>query len=200
MKIKLSLFIVFFQLIGYFSFGGPITKMDRKKALDSFKSSQKKLLQAVNGLSEEQLHFKPDETTWSIAECVEHIAISEQNLFGLLQMIVAEPAELDTKPAMSDEQLMQAISSRNQKVKTRKEFEPTNKFGSYKASLKSFKEFRSNNINFTKSTDLALRSHFYEFPFGPADAYQILLFISAHTERHIAQLNELKEMKEYPEY
>lgn len=35
------------------------------------------------------------------------------------------------------------------------------------------------------------RHHYAQFPFGAVDDFQMLLFISAHTERHVAQMQEV---------
>jgi hypothetical protein len=35
-------------------------------------------------------------------------------------------------------------------------------------------------------------------PFGVADTYQALLLIPAHTERHLAQINEVKASAGFP--
>ena len=41
--------------------------------------------------------------------------------------------------------------------------------------------------------------HFMDHPvFKVMDAYQLILLISAHTERHTAQLNEVKRNPSYP--
>ena len=70
-----------------------ITKIERQKAIDHLKSSQTDLLRTVKGLNEDQLNFKSSEESWSIAECMEHIAISETALFGLAQQSLQEEAD-----------------------------------------------------------------------------------------------------------
>ncbi len=42
------------------------------------------------------------------------------------------------------------------------------------------------------TTEDDLRNHYAKFPFGVMDSYQVLLFMSAHTERHIYQIEEVK--------
>ena len=37
-----------------------------------------------------------------------------------------------------------------------------------------------------------------ESPLGPLDGYQWLVFIAAHTERHLAQLREVKADPKFP--
>ena len=177
-----------------------LTKEERSKAIDHLKSTQAELLQTVKGLSEEQLNFKPDADTWSIAECVEHIAVTEVGLFE----IVKGTLQTDPDPSkraevsMADEDLLNIIESREQKVKTRPEMEPANKFGSFEGSLNAFKEQRAANMKFVKSTEEDLRNRYFDFPFGKADAYQVMLFISAHSKRHTDQIKEVMANAAFP--
>ena len=64
----------------------PISADERKALLTDLKNTEKGLMTAIKGLSTEQLNFKPTADAWSIAECVEHIAISETNIFGMVTM------------------------------------------------------------------------------------------------------------------
>ncbi len=180
--------------------GQSLTAADRDKAVAQFKQTKKELLKTVKGLSDEQLNYKPDETTWSVAECLEHLTISEQTLFGIVQMTLqSEPDPTGREDVrMSDEEVLGLIKDRSSKVKTRPDLEPTNQFGSVEGTLNAFKERRDTNIEFVKTTDEDLRNRYFEFPFGKVDAVQVLLFISGHSQRHIDQMKELIAMQSFP--
>ena len=177
-----------------------ISQDDRAKATASLKASQKAVIKAVKGLSNAQLNYKPNGDTWSIAECLEHITKSE----AALTMLVQETLKGDPDPILRanlplpDEQVVAIISDRSQKVKTRSELEPSNSFGGTDGTLATFKKKRKASIKYIKSTDEDLRSHFYEFPFGKIDAYQIILFMSGHTVRHTKQIKEVKNSSGFP--
>lgn len=176
-----------------------ISVEERKKALTHLKSTQNELVSLVNGLTEDQVNFKPDDS-WSIAECLEHIAISEKNLIGMIHSGLESESNPSKRSevAMSDEQILGLITSREQKVKTRKEFEPTNSFGGFNGSIKAFRDRRKSNMKFVKSTDADLRNHYLQFPFGLIDTYQGILFMSGHTERHTAQIKEIMNHANFP--
>lgn len=176
-----------------------ISSNEREKALDHLRITSENLITLLDELSENQLNYKSDKTSWSIAECVEHLTISEKNLIDMIQMgLKAEADPSKTNLAMTDDQLLHVISSREQKVKTRKEFEPTNSFGDYKRTLKTFKERRKANIKFVKKTDADLRNHYLQFPFGLIDTYQGILFMSGHTQRHADQIKEIMASTDFP--
>lgn len=177
-----------------------ITADEKAKALKHMKASQSELLKTVKGLSEEQLSFKASPDTWSIAECMEHIAISEKNIFGIVEMTLKSDPDPSKRSAvqMSDDQVIGMISSREQKVKTRPEFEPKSNFGSYQGSIDEFKSKRKANMAFVKSSKDDLRNRYFEFPFGTVDAYQVILFLSGHTVRHTDQIKEVMASNSFP--
>ncbi|SNS76252.1 DinB superfamily protein [Ekhidna lutea] len=177
-----------------------INSEERKKALDHLKETQSELLSTVKGLNDAQLNYKADETSWSIAECMEHIAISEKNIIGMVHVSLKEDADPSKRSevAMDDQQILSLITSREQKVQTRKEFEPTNSFGGYDETVKAFKERRKSNMKFLKTSEEDLRNHYMQFPFGLIDSYQGILFMSGHTQRHTDQIKEIIESDGFP--
>src|SRR5688500_12709120 len=106
------------------SFNNPdssLTDKERKYASDLLKETREELLKKVKNLSAEQWNFKPDESSWSVAECVEHIAISENNLFAFAQKPLKEPADPSKRNElkMTDEGIVKMMTDRTQKFKTK---------------------------------------------------------------------------------
>jgi hypothetical protein len=65
--------------------------------------------------------------------------------------------------------------------------------------LHDFKDSRKNLIDYVKSTQDDLRSHItLQSPMGALDSYQLILFLSSHTNRHIQQINEVKADPGFP--
>ena len=199
MKKAVSITFALF-LMQSFIIGQSITSEERKKVINHLKSSKSELLATIKGLSENQLNFKPAKEEWSIAECVEHIAISEANIFGMFEMTIKEEPNPSRRSEvkMSDEQVLGLIASRANKVKTRQEFEPTNSFGSYAESIEAFTDKRKSNIKYMKSSEEDMRNRYFVFPFGTIDSYQIVLFMSGHTSRHTDQIKEVMRNSSFP--
>lgn len=198
MKKSLILFMLF--LCTTYVFAQELSKGDRSKMLNHLKQTQNELFATVKGLSEEQLNFRASEDSWSIAECVEHIAISEKNIFGLVEAALqTDPdASRRSEVQMTDEQVLGLITSREQKVKTRPAFEPQGNFGDYSGSLNTFKERRKENLTFVKKTDEDLRNRYCTLPFGTIDACQAILFLSGHVQRHTDQIKEVMAADNFP--
>jgi uncharacterized damage-inducible protein DinB len=177
-----------------------LTEAERQYAADILMDTRDDLLRKIKGLTEEQINFKADATSWSVAECVEHIAISENNIFGFVQMGLKEPADpaKRVEVKLSDDAVVKMIADRSNKVKTNEAFEPTGKFGSFDGSLSEFKTKRDNNVNYVKTTSDDLRNHYNDFPFGKIDTYQTILFMAAHSRRHTAQIEEILNNPGFP--
>ncbi len=197
-KILLPLF-----MIALFSFTGTesrLTEAERKMAVSELTKSSEHLLGQLEGLSKTQLDFKTGPDSWSIAECTEHIAISENNIFSMLQATLKtdpEPEKRD-EVKVSDDQLIAMIVDRSNKVKTQESFEPTGKFGSHAETIKEFNTRRAEHIKYVQKTEDDLRNRYQPLPFGTIDAFQIILFMSAHTERHVKQIEEIKASEDFP--
>ena len=177
-----------------------LTKKERDDAVSYFKETQKAVADEIKGMSENQLKWKPADSVWSITDCVEHIALSEKNLFdwamGTLKT-EANPAKR-AEIKRSDEDIKKMITDRSFRVKTREGFIPTGQFGDAKQTLKVFDERREALIKYVKETKDDLRNHFADSPFGLVDTYQFLIFLSAHTKRHTLQIEELKANPGFP--
>jgi hypothetical protein len=187
-------------LLGFTAGDDKLSKADKKNAISYFKETQQDLAKEIKGLSETQLNWKPADSVWSVANCVEHIALSEKNLFDWAMGTLKEPANPAKRSElkMSDEQIKQMISNRSHKVKTREGFIPTGQFGTAEQTFAVFKERRAAAIKYIKTTGDDLRNHFAETPFGLVDTYQLMIFLSAHTKRHTLQIAELKASPDFP--
>ena len=188
-------------LLNFIAAKDPLSKKDKKFAVSYFKQTKKDLQDAVKNLSDGQLNWKPADSVWSIAECIEHIALSEKNIFDYAQSSLKEtvnPDKQKERKFTSDQDIIKLITDRSFRVKTREGFIPSNQFGSAQKSLAVFVERRNGLINYVKKTDDDLRNHFINAPFGLTDTYQFLIFLSGHTKRHTLQIEEVKAHTAFP--
>ena len=196
----LLLFIVFSGLAGTPT-DDALSKKERKFAADLMKDTRTDLQNAIKGLSQAQLDYKPAPDRWSVKECVYHIAVSEKNLWAMLEKSMKEPAAPEKKKdvKVTDEQVVKMIEDRTNKVKTFPAFEPQNTgYKTIDDAMNDFKINRAAHIKYIKATSEDLRNHFVEMPFGLLDCYQLSLMIASHSNRHTQQLNEVKADPGFP--
>jgi hypothetical protein len=177
-----------------------ITEAERKSLVDFMNKTRERLLNDVKGLTPAQLNFKPDNTRWSVAECVEHIALTENTNMTRVTDGLKTPADPSnrSKVTMTDEALLKRYTDRSDKRKTGEALEPKSRFGSHDAALKEFLAKREANIEFAKLTKEDLRNRLTTYSFGTLDLYQCLVAMIAHSERHIVQLEEVKADPKFP--
>jgi len=176
------------------------TQADKDKALAYLESTKKGVLDATKGLSEAQWNFKPASDRWSVAECVEHIAAAEDFIRGMaVDKVMKAPAAPGRDTAKIDAGIVAMIPDRSQKAQAPDELKPTNRFGSPEGSLKHFVESRTATENFLKDTP-DLRAHAVDSPIGgpKLDAYEWVLFVSAHSQRHTKQIEEVRANENFP--
>ena len=178
-----------------------ITSKERKFAAAQLKDSKVDVLKSVKGLSESQLDFKIDSKNWSIRECVYHIAMSENLLWQLLQNSMKQPANPDKRSdiKLTDDQIISMTEDKGTKFKISQNLDPKNAlYKNIDQALESFKSIRTEHIKYMKTTTEDLRNHIAQLPFGWVDCYQICLFMSAHSDRLMQQIEELKTAPNFP--
>ncbi len=174
-----------------------ISVKERELAITYLSETKAEFIKTVKQLSDAQLNFKVNDKTWSVAECIEHLAISEGVIFEWSQNALQKSATKG-EIAFPDSMLIQILTDRSQKSKTIGPLEPNGKYKSVRHALSDFTKQREDHIQYVKSTADPLRSSYFDFPFGKGDAYQVILLLAAHTERHTKQIEEIISHKDFP--
>lgn len=178
-----------------------ISQEERKKASDFLMETRKGVQSAIKGLNEAQLKFRSAPDKWSVEDCLKHIAITEQMLWSMVEESLKNPATPEKRSEIkaTDDEVIQKLEDRSTKVKTYTSMEPVNTpFASAEEALSSFNKDRQKLIDFVNNTDDDLRNHVNVLPFGVYDCYQMILFIGAHSNRHMQQINEVKADPGFP--
>jgi hypothetical protein len=177
-----------------------LTDVERKYLTEFMLKTKERLVRDVKGLNPAQLNFKPDSSRWSVAECVEHITITENtNMARVTEGLKVDPdASKRSQISLKDEDLLKRYTDRSNKRTTSEALAPKSRFGSHEAALAEFLKKRNANIDFVKSTREDLRNRITTYSFGTIDLYQCMLALTAHSERHIVQLEEVMADPGFP--
>src|SRR4029077_12877597 len=96
------------------------TQADKDRALAYLEKTKAGVIDATKGLSDAQWNFKPAPDRWSIAEVVEHIALAEDMIRGLVQeQIMKSPAIEPRDPAefkKIDDGVLKQVPDRSHKI------------------------------------------------------------------------------------
>jgi len=196
---KHSLLVTALLVLATTTFAQTLSPADRDRAVQYLEQTRDGVVAATKGLSEAQLKYKSAPDRWSVAETLEHIAVSEDFLLANVKNNVmkapAGPADRDT--AKIDASVLAVIPDRSRKAQAPPELVPKGRWTPSEA-LDHFLKSRAETIAFLQATP-DLRQHVTDSPFGQKlDAYEWLLFIGAHSERHTKQIVEVKSDANFP--
>lgn len=178
-----------------------ITAKERKFLVNELKDTKSAIQSTVKGLSEKQLTYKSAPERWSIQECVYHITLAESNLWNILEEAMKNPPtpEKRSEIKVSDDDLLKGITDRSEKRQAPETIRPDKSpWKNTQEALAAFKVSRGNHLKYAKTTTEDLRNHIIDLPFGKVDAYQFMLFMAGHSQRHLLQIKEVKADPGFP--
>ncbi len=179
-----------------------LSALERDKMKTVLLASQTKLMEAVQHLSDTQLNFKNATNAWSIAACLEHITLAELEFPKILEKALQQPAnpKMRSKIRIKDEEIQSRMTSSSWKAKSPKRFRPNKQFTDAAQCLATFRAQRSSTLQFIETTKADMRNHYWRHPLtGTIDLYQTLLLLSAHLDRHITQIENIKSSVGFPQ-
>jgi hypothetical protein len=177
-----------------------LTQAEKEHALQYLESTKKDVLDATKGLSEAQWNFKPGPDRWSVAQVMEHIAAAEDFIrvdFVQKKVLTLPAGDQGRDVKKMDAAVEAMIPDRSHKAQAPEPLVPNNRFGSPEGSLKHFLESREITEQFLRATP-GLRDHVMDGPVGKMDGYEFILFIAAHSERHVKQIKEVEADPNFP--
>lgn len=179
-----------------------LTDSDRDAAVKYMEETRDAFLTSLDGLSDAQYRFKPAPDRWSVAEVAEHIAVSENMLFGMINekmLKTPAPPEMISQINRDDGRLRTLVTDRTTKRHAPEMLQPAGRFPTADAVKQAFSQSRGKTVEFVKTTQLNLRSYASPHPaLGPLDGYQWMIVLAAHTARHTAQIHEVKADPRFP--
>ncbi|HYL77902.1 MAG TPA: DinB family protein [Bryobacteraceae bacterium] len=173
----------------------PLKKVERQRLVAHLEMTQSWLQDEVAGLSAAQVKFRPSPGVWSVVEVVEHLHLAEPIYWQQLKDAVKAPPT-DKKPAATDADVLWYGIDRTQRQKTEDRKSPHDESIDLGKGLDAFRKLHGEMLEYARTTEDELRTHL--LPAEGVDAYQWILEISAHTQRHILQIREIKANPNFP--
>jgi hypothetical protein len=179
-----------------------LTEPQRDRVIQLLEDSRAEFLAAVDGLTAAEWRFKPAPGVWSVAECAEHIMLSEGLLFSRVKKAIAGQPNPDWAAQTAGKHVLleQALLSRMGKALAPEAITPTGKF-TRQEILSRYEGDRAQTLEFMRTTQLPLDQYTLDHPFPvfrTLSAYQWALYIPLHNLRHDQQIAEVKAAPDYP--
>jgi hypothetical protein len=173
----------------------PIGTLERQRLIAHLEMSESWLLDEVSGLSAEQLQFRRAPGLWTIMEVVEHLVVAEPVYWQDLQEAMKAPPSKEKTSGRDADVLWYGID-RTDRQKAVPAEAPKGQLRDLGTGLAVFRKLHAQMLQYAKATNDDLRSHFVKRE--GSDAFQWLLLISAHEQRHILQIREIKAAPGFP--
>jgi len=162
----------------------------------------------VTGLNEEQLNWRPGAEKWSIAQCLDHLAVSSSKFDQYFETalgrgrskwpVSSPPAYQPTRMGAWLIRQLEPVTGRN--LPAPKVFRPSS--SDIQGALQKLLDQQETFLNFVRSADgvdfnkTRLRSPVTPFMrYSLADAFVITV---VHTRRHLGQARKVRETPGFP--
>jgi hypothetical protein len=167
---------------------------DKQAMLGRLRISARRFLTALRDLSEEEAGIRAAPNAWSIREVAEHVALAEKGMLAAL--INGTPTQAE--PDLSKDALIASrLPDRTQKQQAPERSRPTGQ-ASLDVAAANFEDGRTRTIGYVEQAVVNLRQVSVKHPLlGALDGYQLLLVMALHPERHILQIDEIKNCAAY---
>lgn len=183
-----------------------VTSSDLDRARLYLQQTKNGVIGATKGLSQAQWKFKPAPDKWSIAEVVEHMALTQDVVLGPVRDQLAKaPAPSDRDNKQVDAIVISGMPDRTAKFQAPEFLQPTGRWTPAEAMDRLLKDYVQLTEYLEKTPDL--RQHAVEAvpikalskgAYETMDGYQWVLAAAAHVERHTKQILEVKADPNFP--
>jgi len=179
-----------------------MTAEERTKVMNWMEGSRQEFLAAIDGVTAEQWKWKSAPERWSVGETAEHIVLAEAALFANVQKAISSPPNPDweEKTKGKTEFIERVMAPRLGKATAPDPIVPQGKLTQTEVRERFLKQ-RVQIEKFAQETTVELKQYTVEHPFAvfnTLNAYQWLIYIPLHTERHDKQIAEVKATAGYP--
>ena len=185
---------------------------ERESIASELNRTTSELRVEIENLSQAQWAFREDEERWNIAEIVEHLEMQNQLHFREIAVVANSPQYLDYRAiTYGKDGHFTKYATDTIKGQANWFLLPKGKFSSKESAESAFYTARGKLTEYVENTEADLRKQFTfrapmykknisEVKIGEVrDLHQLLLTGIAHTDRHLAQIRNIKKHKNYPQ-
>jgi hypothetical protein len=187
--------IAFVLLTAASADAGAMTPGERQRLLAHLDMTERWLADEIANLTPAQLNFRSAPDTWTILDVVEHLAVAEPQYWQHLQESLKAPAGQAKAEATDAGTLWYGID-RTDRARTGAARVPKGRWTDVGIPLAEFRKLRTTMRDYAATTADDLRGRMLKD--GNMDVYQWFLMISAHAQRHILQIREIKKDRGFP--
>jgi hypothetical protein len=185
--------VLAWQISAGFSAAAPMTALERQRLVAHLEMTASWFVDEVSRLSPAQLAFRPAPESWTILEVIDHLVVVGPIYWEDLQKALKAPPGRNTTNTDADI-LWYGIDRTNREKAIPSEVPKG--LRDLQAGLDAYRKQHARLLQYVKTTDDDLRGRFVDRQ--SSDAYQWVLLISTHEQRHLLQIREIKANPQFP--
>ncbi|TSI02263.1 DinB family protein [Lysinibacillus sp. BW-2-10] len=147
--------------------------------------------ESVNGLTDDQLNQVLEEGIWSIVQVLEHLYLMEQLVVDGIQKKLKEGEDKIVKLRPIHRTVDRSI-----KVQAPQSLVPTNNFQTIEQLKNKLSQSRKSLLTLLDSVneEVLVKKAMHHPVFGELSLVQWISFVGFHEQRHLSQIEEIKEL------
>lgn len=174
----------------------PLKTGERQRLLAHLAMTESWLADEVKSLSPAQASYRSSKETWSVLDVVDHLAVAEAQYWQTLKESLKNPPPAAEGGEVSEAGILWYGIDRTQRNRTAEAREPKGQFADVAKAFAAWRKLRQEMVEYAQSTQDDL--HVHRYLDSRMDLYQWFVMISAHSQRHILQIREVKAGGGYP--
>lgn len=168
---------------------------DQPDLVQLLEEGGREVADAVSGVNEELAKAKPGPGQWSILECLEHVAITEER--GRTRLETAPKAGAPGIDKEKEARLTEQALDRSVTIQAPEAITPKGRFASLAEALEVFQAQRALTIEFVREQSHDLYPRLLMHPiFGELNGVEMAVLIAGHGRRHAAQMRAARAVLE----
>jgi len=171
---------------------------DKKEIARVLQDGVDALMDALRGVDEATATLRPHPESWSVAECVEHIVLTETALLARLKE--AKPAGESRQDNAREARFQELAMNRLRRIDAPDLVTPRPGLRSLAEASGCFERIRGETMRYVEEFEGDLRWWLTTHPLitRPVNCYEMLLLIALHPKRHAQQIALIREQLSRP--
>lgn len=170
-----------------------IRETDKKEIARVLQDGVDALAEALRDVDEAAAALRPQPESWSVLECVEHIALTEEALLARLKE--AKPADESREDRAREARFQELALNRLRRIDAPEPVIPKPGLQSLAETCERFERIRGETMRYVEEFEGDLRWWLTTHPLitRPVNGYEMLLLIALHPKRHAQQIADIRE-------
>jgi hypothetical protein len=167
---------------------------EKVQLIAALEQSAKHYLEVLTSVPESAAGVKLSDGSWSILQVAEHVAAVEHRMLRAIQ----SGSEKTSPPNFElDAKIAGAVKNRESKLQSPEMVVPKGRWFTLAECTDVFKQNRAKTLEFVRTAENLRGKSILHPILGEIDGCQVMLVMAAHPERHVGQIEEIKQCAAY---